>query len=149
LTDTKGFARWLSAELDERLPGFAEQIKLHITGCPNSCGQHWIADIGIEGKKIKSDGKMVDAYYFCVGGSVGQIASIARPVGYRCAATDVPDAIERLIVNFQEDRDADEDLRTFLARLTNEQIRTILAGESFVPVERDVPVGRTPAGVEG
>jgi len=149
LTETKGFARWLSTELDERLPGFAEQIKLHITGCPNSCGQHWIADIGIEGKKIKSDGKMVDAYYFCVGGSVGQIASIARPVGYRCAATDVPDAIERLIVNFQEDRDANEDLRTFLARLTNEQIRTILAGESFVPVERDVPVGRTPAGVEG
>ena len=149
LTETKGFARWLSTELDERLPGFAEQIRLHITGCPNSCGQHWIADIGIEGKKIKSDGKMVDAYYFCVGGSVGQIASIARPVGYRCAATDVPDAIERLIVNFKEDRDANEDLRTFLARLTNEQIRTILAGESFVPVERDVPVGRTPAGVEG
>jgi len=52
-------------------------------------------------------------------------------------------------VNFQEDRDANEDLRTFLARLTNEQIRTILAGESFAPVERDVPVGRTPAGVEG
>jgi len=77
------------------------------------------------------------------------MASIARPVGYRCAATDVPDAIERLIVNFQEDRDANEDLRTFLARLTNEQIRTILAGESFAPVERDVPVGRTPAGVEG
>ena len=149
LTETKGFARWLSTELDERLPGFAEQIKLHITGCPNSCGQHWIADIGIEGKKFKSEGKMVDAYYFCVGGSVGQIASIARPVGYRCAATNVPDAIERLIVNFQEDRDTNEDLRTFLARLTNEQIRTILAGESFVPVERDVPVGRTPAGVEG
>jgi len=149
LTETKGFARWLSTELDERLPGFAEQIKLHITGCPNSCGQHWIADIGIEGKKIKSEGKMVDAYYFCVGGSVGQIASIARPVGYRCAATEVPDAIERLIVNFKEDRDANEDLRTFLARLTNEQIRTILGGESFVPVQRDVPVGRTPAGVEG
>src|SRR5437667_413303 len=149
LTETKGFARWLSTELDERLPGFAEQIKLHITACPNSCGQHWIADIGIEGKKIKSDGKMVDAYYFCVGGSVGQIASIARPVGYRCAATDVPEAIERLIVNFQEGRDAKEDLRTFLARLTNEQMRTILGGESFVPVQRDVPVGRTPAGVEG
>ncbi len=92
---------------------------------------------------------MVDAYYFCVGGSIGQIASIARPVGYRCAATDVPDAIERLILNFQENRDVNEDLRTFLVRNSNEQIRTILAGESFVAVERDVPVGRTPAGVEG
>jgi sulfite reductase (ferredoxin) len=92
---------------------------------------------------------MVDAYYFCVGGSVGHITSIARPVGYRCAATDVPDAIERLILNFQENRIGQETLRTFLARNTTEQIRTILAGETFVVVERDVPVGRTPAGVEG
>jgi sulfite reductase (ferredoxin) len=149
LTETKGFARWLSTELDERLPGFSEQIKLHITGCPNSCGQHWIADIGIEGKKLKVDGKMVDAYYFCVGGSVGRIASIARPVGYRCAATDVPDAIERLLIHFQETRESNENLRTFLARNTNEQIRSILAGESFAAVERDVPAGRIPVGVEG
>jgi sulfite reductase (ferredoxin) len=149
LTETKGFACWLSTELDERLPGFSEQLRLHITGCPNSCGQHWIADIGIEGKKIKSNGKMVDAYYFCVGGSVGHVASIARPVGYRCAATEVPDAIERLMLNFQENRIGSENIRTFLARNTNEQIRTILAGETFVAVERDVPVGRTPAGVEG
>jgi sulfite reductase (ferredoxin) len=149
LTETKGFARWLSTELDERLPGFSEQIKLHITGCPNSCGQHWIADIGLEGKKIKSGGKLVDAYYFCVGGSVGHIASIARPVGYRCAATDVPDAIERLILNFQENRGSNENLRIFLARYNNEQIRNILAGEQFLAVERDVPVGRTPTGVEG
>ena len=149
LTETKGFARWLSTELDERLPGFAEQIKLHITGCPNSCGQHWIADIGIEGKKIKAAGKMVDAYYFCVGGSVGHIATIARPVGYRCAATDVPDAIERLIVNFQQQREANENLRTFLARNSNEEIRAILAGETFAAVERDLPAQRTPTGVEG
>jgi sulfite reductase (ferredoxin) len=149
LTETKGFARWLSTELDERLPGFAEQIKLHITGCPNSCGQHWIAHIGIEGKKIKSEGKMVDAYYFCVGGSVGHIAAIARPVGYRCAATDVPDAIERLIVNFQDDHFANENLRAYLARKTNEEIRNILAGEPFGPVDRDQPAARTPTGVEG
>src|SRR5712672_2725511 len=147
LTETKRFARWLSTELDERLPGFSEQIKLHITGCPNSCGQHWIADIGIEGKKIKVGGKMVDAYYFCVGGSVGHIASIARPVGYRCAATDVPDAIERLLIHFQETRASNENLRTFLARNGNEQIRSILAGESFAAVERDVPAGRMPVGV--
>src|SRR5438034_7382362 len=42
------------------------------SGCPNSCGQHWIADIGIEGKKVKVDGALVDAYYFCVGGGLGR-----------------------------------------------------------------------------
>jgi len=149
LTETKGFARWLSTELDDRLPGFDQQIKLHITGCPNSCGQHWIADIGIEGKKIKQEGKLVDAYYFCVGGSLGQLASLARPVGYRCAATAVPDAIERLLTNFQEHRCERETLRTFLARKTNDQIREILAGEIVIPVDRDLPAARTPQSVEG
>jgi sulfite reductase (ferredoxin) len=148
LTETKSFARWLARELEERLPGFEEQLKLHITGCPNSCGQHWIADIGIEGKKIKAGGKMVDAYYFCVGGSVGQIASIARPVGYRCAATDVPDAIERLLTSFTNGRDDAETLREFLARHSNEKLRTILAGEFVGAVARDLPAASVPHSVE-
>jgi sulfite reductase (ferredoxin) len=149
LTETKGFARWLTEELDQRLPGFQEQLKLHVTGCPNSCGQHWIADIGIEGKKIKQDGRMVDAYYFCVGGSVGEFASIARPVGYRCAASEVPDAIERLLHEFNERRDSGENLRRFFARHSNEQIRGWLAGEFVAAVERDVAPGPVPLGVEG
>jgi sulfite reductase (ferredoxin) len=149
LTETKGFARWLAQELEERLPGFQEQLRLNITGCPNSCGQHWIADIGIEGKKIKVGGRMVDAYYFCIGGSLGQVRSIARPVGYRCAASDVPDAIERLLARFNERREADENLRLFLARHSNEDLRTILAGSYVAPVERDLALGPVPQGVEG
>ena len=148
LTETKGFARWLSQELEDRLPGFEEQLKLNITGCPNSCGQHWIADIGIEGKKIKVDGRMVDAYYFCVGGSLGQFASIARPVGYRCAATHVPDAIEHLLNHFTATRGSAENLRQFLARHTNEEIRNLLAGTTAEPVERDLAAGPVPHSVE-
>jgi sulfite reductase (ferredoxin) len=149
LTETKGFARWLTQELEERLPDFQEQLRLNITGCPNSCGQHWIADIGIEGKKIKVDGRMVDAYYFCIGGSLGQVASIARPVGYRCAASDVPDAIERLLARFSQRREAHENLRLFLARHSNEDLRAILAGSYVAPVERDLALGPVPQGVEG
>jgi sulfite reductase (ferredoxin) len=148
LTETKDFARWLTRELEERLPGFQEQLRLNITGCPNSCGQHWIADIGIEGKKIKVDGRMVDAYYFCVGGSVGQLAAIARPVGYRCAAADVPDAIERLLSTFNDRRSPGENLRVFLSRNSNEEIRAILAGSHVEPVERDLALGPVPQGVE-
>ena len=148
LTETKGFARWLTEELDERLPGFDQQLKLHITGCPNSCGQHWIADIGLEGKKIKADGRMVDAYYFCVGGSVGQFASVARPVGYRCAASEVPDAIGRLLREFNEQRRGGENLRQFFARHSNEQIRALLAGEAVAPVDRDASTGPVPIGVD-
>ena len=150
LTETKGFARWLATELDERIPGFQEQLHINVTGCPNSCGQHWIADIGLEGKKIKHEGKMVDAYYFCIGGSVGEFASIGRPVGYRCAATDVPDAIERLMNQFTNDRKSGENLRQFFARHSNDDLRSILAGGYTPTVERDVSTaGPVPVGVDG
>ncbi len=138
ITETKGFTRWLVDELEERLPAFDQQLKLHVTGCPNSCGQHWIADIGIEGKKIKHEGKLVDAYYFCVGGSVGAFASTARPVGYRIPATDVPEAIERLLNTYQGKRLGEgESLRAYFARHTNDELRAQLAGELVTPVERD------------
>jgi sulfite reductase (ferredoxin) len=149
ITETKDFSRWLAEELDERMPGFEEDLKLHVTGCPNSCGQHWIADIGLEGKKIKIGGSFVDAYYFCVGGAVGAFQTIARPIGYRCAAKDVPDAIERLLRQFGGAREPGENLRRFLARHSDEQLRQFLAGEYLPPVERDRPVASIPCSVEG
>ena len=148
LTETKSFARWLTEILEDRYPDFQHQLKLHITGCPNSCGQHWIADIGIEGKKIKVDGKLVDAYYFCVGGSVGHIASIARPVGYRCRADEVPEAISRLLDAFQSDRHAGENLQHFLARHSNDVLRSILAGGPALVAVRDLPESQVPHSVE-
>ena len=149
ITETKTFSRWLVEELEERLPGFEQHLKLHVTGCPNSCGQHWIADIGIEGKKIKVGDRMQDAYYFCIGGAVGLHQSIARPVGYRCLATEVPDAIERLLRRYLEDRRPNENLRQFFARHSDIELREFLAGELMAAVLRDEPPGRVPHGIEG
>ncbi|MDW5264407.1 MULTISPECIES: nitrite/sulfite reductase [Acidobacteriaceae] len=139
ITETKGFAKWLVSEMEDRLPGFDQQIKLHVTGCTNSCGQHWIADIGLEGKKIKKDGKLVDAFQFCVGGAVGKYARTSRPLGYRAAAEDVPDAIERLLQAYLADRQADEDLRAYFARHDDNTLRALLNGEAIDAVERDAP----------
>jgi sulfite reductase (ferredoxin) len=147
ITETKGFTRWLVDEMEERLPQFDQQLKLHVTGCPNSCGQHWIADIGLEGKKIKYEGKLTDAFYFCVGGAVGQHAAIARPVGYRCPAPLVPEAIERLLRQYLAERNGREDLRAWFGRHTNDELRAHLAGESMDPVERDLPTGPVPHAV--
>ncbi len=147
ITETKGFTRWLVSEMEERLPEFDQQLRLHVTGCPNGCGQHWIADIGIEGKKIKHEGKLTDAYYFCLGGAVGQHASIARPVGYRCAAVLVPDSIERLLRQYLGSRLPEENLRAWFLRHTNEELRAHLAGEVLTAVERDLPAGRVPHAV--
>jgi sulfite reductase (ferredoxin) len=139
ISETKGFSKWLVSEMEERLPGFDQQIKLHVTGCTNSCGQHWIADIGLEGKKIKKNGQLVDAFYFCVGGAVGRFARTARPLGYRAAADEVPDAIERLLRGYLAVREPGEDLRNYFARTDDETLRAQLAGASIDPVERDAP----------
>ena len=149
ITETKTFSRWLVEQLEERLPGFDQHLKLHVTGCPNGCGQHWIADIGIEGKKLKVNGQMQDAYYFCLGGALGLNQSIARPVGYRCLATEVPEALERLLRVYLADRDGGENLRQFFARHSDAELRDYLAGHAFDAVARDLPEGRVPSSVEG
>ncbi len=149
ITETKSFARWVVEELESLVPGFNQPLKLNITGCPNSCGQHWIADLGLEGKKIKVNGHFADAYYFCVGGSVGRVQSIARPVGYRCLATEVPESISRLLSRYMELRDFGESLQQFLAHKSNDEIRGFLAGGVIEVAARDLPLAAPPHGVEG
>jgi sulfite reductase (ferredoxin) len=149
ITETKSFSRWIVEELEGLVPEFNEPLRLNVTGCPNSCGQHWISDLGLEGKKIKVDGTMQDAYYFCVGGSVGRDQAIARPVGYRCLATEVPDAIARLLSDYLELKRPEENLRGFLNRHSNESIRSFLAGVPVESVPRDIAAAPAPHGVEG
>jgi len=130
ITETKGFARWLVDEMETRLPEFDQQLKLNVTGCTNSCGQHWIADIGIVGKKVKHEGKMVDAYYFCLGGALGEHAHVARTIGYRCVATQIPDAIERLLRSYLRERQPEENLRAYFARHSEAELLTRLDGST-------------------
>jgi sulfite reductase (ferredoxin) len=146
ITETKSFTRWLVEELEMRVPGFDQQLKLHVAGCPNSCGQHWIADIGLEGKKIKLGDKLVDAYYFCLGGAVGEHQSIARLSGYRCVAAEVPAAIERLLKTYVKRRDEGENLRAYFSRHSDADLRAQLAGEEIVAVSRDLSPGPVPHG---
>ena len=149
ITETKGFAKWLVSEMEERMPSFDQQIKLHVTGCTNSCGQHWIADIGLEGKKLKKDGVSVDAFFFCVGGAVGRNARAARPLGYRAAAEEVPAAIERLLRGYLKARTEGEDLRSYFGRTGDDELRAQLSGTTPdrlpPPVERDAPPNGHPA----
>jgi sulfite reductase (ferredoxin) len=147
ISETKGFAKWLVGEMEERLPEFDQQLRLHVTGCTNSCGQSWIADLGLEGKKLKKDGKLVDAFYFCVGGSVGEHAGIARQIGYRAAAEDCPEAIERLLRGYLKQRGEGENLRSYFRRTSDEELRAQLAGAVVAAVERDPSPGRVPSTV--
>ena len=142
ITETKSFTRWLVEELQERLPEFDQQLRINVTGCPNSCGQHRLADIGLEGKKVKVNGQIADAYYFCLGGSVGEHAAFALPVGYRCAAEETPEAMERLLRQYLIARSPGENLRRFFARHSEAELRSFLAGQQTDAVLRDPSPGR-------
>ena len=132
ITETKGFTKWLVEELEDRIPGFDQQIKLDVTGCPNGCGQHWIADIGLEGKKAKHNGQMVDAYNFVLGGALGQHAGVARVTGFRAPASEVPEAIERLLRGYLADRNHGESLRSWFARRDITELKGLLEGEAVL-----------------
>ncbi|MFC5862424.1 nitrite/sulfite reductase [Acidicapsa dinghuensis] len=136
ITETKGFARWLVAEMEARIPGFDQQLTVHVTGCPNSCGQHWIADIGLEGKKLKHEGKLTDAWSFALGGALGQHAGFARVVNYRCVSAQVPDALEYLLRSYLGTRNRDQNLCSWFAARTNDELRSLLeTGVQSIPVE--------------
>jgi sulfite reductase (ferredoxin) len=144
ITETKGFSRWLVEELEDRVPGFDQQLKIHVTGCPNSCGQHWISDIGLEGKKIKRGSEMIDAYYFCVGGALGEHQRLSRPIGYRCPAAEVPEALERLLRAYILNRFDKENLRAYFARFSDYELRAQLAGAAVQAEQRDTARGLVP-----
>ncbi len=149
ITETKGFLRWLVEEMELRVPQFDQQLRLHVTGCPNSCGQHWIADIGLEGKKVKHDGQLTDAYYFCVGGSVGKHAGVARPVGFRTLRIWCRRRWSGCCGSIWRSATGGENLRAWFARNSDAELRAALAGEEFIPVERDLPSGRVPVELAG
>ena len=71
LTNTKDQALQAAEELDAEL-NLPEELKIHWTGCPNTCGQAYMGAIGLTGTKAKnSEGVMGEAYTLTLGGSQG------------------------------------------------------------------------------
>ena len=130
ITETKLFSIRLAQDVEDRLPGFTEAVKLHVTGCPNACGQHWIADIGLPGVMSKQDSGEVEGFDFLVGGGLGASISVAHRVGYRAPADDVGDALERLFVRYQETRNANEIFRSWTTRMGDPVVKAILVNSA-------------------
>ncbi len=128
LTETKQFSIRLAQELDDRLPGFGEAVKLHVTGCPNSCGQHWIADVGLQGVLLNSGGTQVEGFDFFVGGGLGAGSGVAHRVGFRAPADDVPDALERLYATYSTERAPGEGVRAWTVRAGDARVKAALVG---------------------
>lgn len=84
LIETKNRAIQLVHELESELE-IPKSVRIHWTGCPNSCGQPQVADIGLMGTKVRKDGKTVEGVDIFTGGKVGKDAHLGT-----CTLKSVP-----------------------------------------------------------
>ncbi len=107
-------ARWCEARVQLDGP-----INIHLTGCPNSCAQHYIGDIGLVGVKVQisEDGDQVEGYHIHAGGGFGPDAMCGRELYRDVKAEDAPKTVERMLMAYLAHRaSADESFLTFTRR---------------------------------
>ncbi|MEM8543807.1 MAG: ferredoxin--nitrite reductase [Cyanobacteria bacterium P01_H01_bin.119] len=97
LIETKQRALSLARALDKELL-IPERVRIHWTGCPNSCGQPQVADIGLLGTKARKDGKAVDGVDIYMGGKVGKEAQLGTRVMQNVPCEDLPTVLKDLLV---------------------------------------------------
>jgi hypothetical protein len=97
-----------------RITPLDSPVNIHLTGCPNSCAQHYIGDIGLIAARVavNDDGDTVDGYHVLVGGGFGPDARLARDLYKEVKAEDAPHTIERILKGYLAHREGNE---TFLA----------------------------------
>jgi ferredoxin-nitrite reductase len=100
LIETKNRAVALMEELEAELE-IPQTVRIHWTGCPNSCGQPQVADIGLMGTTARKDGKPVEAVDIYMGGEVGKDAKLGECVRQGIPCEDLkPVLVELLIEHF-------------------------------------------------
>ena len=122
-SDTKGQAMTLAAYLDERIE-LDVPINIHFTGCPNSCAQHYIGDIGFRGTKVERGEDMVEGYEMVVGGGYADRQAVGRPLYPEVPFDDIPPLVHRLLEHYLEEREGTEPFAEFAGRRSDEDLRT-------------------------
>ena len=98
LTNTKDQALAAAKELDQELD-LPEELKIHWTGCPNSCGQAYMGAIGLTGAKAKnSEGKTADGYTMTLGGSQGPNPSVGELHQKAIPAEDIKAVLRDVLI---------------------------------------------------
>lgn len=152
VTETKAFTSVLVEQLETLLPGFPEPIKINVNGCPNSCGQHWIADVGLQGCRVKTADGPADGFDVYVGGGLGLGGRLARKTMGRVAATELPGRLASLFSFYLETREGKESFRDFTARVGDKAVEAVLGrlpeAETLIKLRAPDLVGAPPAGIE-
>ncbi|TFC05038.1 nitrite/sulfite reductase [Cryobacterium mannosilyticum] len=131
IVETKQAATDAVLELEKRLAGIdvPQPISLHVNGCPNSCARIQTADIGLKGQLLPdADGGQVPGFQVHLGGGLASVgrdeAGLGRTVrGLKVTADDLADYVERIVLRFIADKNADETFAHWAHRAGEEALQ--------------------------
>jgi sulfite reductase (ferredoxin) len=117
ITQSRGLARAIGGRLEEE--GLAEVggLRINISGCMNSCGQHHIADIGLFGQERRVGSRTVPGYQLLLGGHLGDEQVHFGDRSIRLIAKNAPDAVIDVVRRFTGERTAGESFRSWMDRV--------------------------------
>ncbi|HUC61285.1 MAG TPA: NirA family protein [Alphaproteobacteria bacterium] len=120
-SDTKRHAEEIAHWCDARVR-LDTPLNIHLTGCPNSCAQHYIGDIGLLACKVEGaeGSEPVEGYHILVGGGAGADARLARELFRDVKASDAPRTIEGMLRAYLAHRAGPDE--TFLAFATRHEL---------------------------
>jgi sulfite reductase (ferredoxin) len=116
VTQSRGLAKAIGDALEEE--GLAEVggVRINISGCTNSCGQHHASDIGFFGAERRAHGRAAPGYQMLLGGYVGQEQIHFGEKATRLPAKAAPQAVVRVVRQFADERTAGESFRGWMER---------------------------------
>ena len=112
-------------EIDDPL---TKRIHIKMSGCPNGCSQHHIANIGFYGASIKVGDHTIPAYIAHLGGNYeGGEVVYGHRLKARLPAKRVPDAVERWLRLYEENRNDGEEFNAFVERVGTEPFEELIS----------------------
>uniref|UniRef100_A0A7S3R153 Ferredoxin--nitrite reductase, chloroplastic n=1 Tax=Dunaliella tertiolecta TaxID=3047 RepID=A0A7S3R153_DUNTE len=98
LAETKNRAMALMEKLEHQLE-LPRNVRVHFTGCPNSCGQAQVGDIGLIGAPAKKDGKATEGFRILLGGRIGENPELAKEFEKGVPVSDLEDKLREILIN--------------------------------------------------
>ena len=140
VSSSRGLAAHLRGHFIEA--GVQNEIKdfrIKISGCPNSCGQHHIANIGFFGSSKRVGGHIAPVYLVLLGGHMIENASSYGLATGKIHANYIPAFIEELTGKYVDEKQDDETFTDYVARLGKVEIKSILSQYDQIPPYEEAP----------
>ncbi len=118
ITHPRGLAQALEDLCNDGLSALADEpIAVKISGCPNSCGHHLIADIGCFGMAVRQGSRTIPCYQLLLGGATQEGDARFGKRLVRVAARRTPEAIRRIVTLYAQERQPNENFQACVGRV--------------------------------